>query len=272
MENIFLHTLAKAKLYKKVGMSRVLCGVEQENGKAHPDEPNLARDLRELGTDGRLIEIPDDIHGGSKTVRLKVYHIVSSCDYLGAMSLLPNAESPGSHFFCRGCYVNAADPDCHRPFSFLRTQQAGKRKISERKWPELKKVIAKLRRGEGDRKKLMHDHGLNKLYFALDPAYWDKHVDPTTIAPIDLLHLFPDGLLRSELAWMLFIFMKMGLKIETINKRVRAYSKQSPTFPKDVRIPEFKAKLSKGITGGVPNSSSTVNMTGSQCMHFSVHR
>ena len=272
MENIFLHTLAKAKLYKKVGMSRVLCGVEQENGKAHPDEPNLARDLRELGTDGRLIEIPDDIHGGSKTVRLKVYHIVSSCDYLGAMSLLPNAESPGSHFFCRGCYVDASDADCHRPFSFLRTQQAGsKRKIPERNWPELKEVIAKLRRGEGDSKKIMHDHGLNKLFFALDPDYI-PHVDPTTIAPIDLLHLFPDGLLRSELAWMLFIFMKMGLKTEAINTRVRAYSKQSPTFPKDVRIPAFKDKLSKGIKGGIPNSSSTVNMTGSQCMHFSVHR
>jgi len=91
-----LHTLAKAKLYKKVGMSRVLCGVDQATGKVHTDEPNLARDLRELSTVGRLIEIPDDVHGGSTTVRLKVYHIVSSCDYLGAMSLLPNAPKESS--------------------------------------------------------------------------------------------------------------------------------------------------------------------------------
>ena len=149
--------------------------------------------------------------------------------------------------------------------------QASDLRTTERNWPELKEVIAKLRKGEGNSKKIMHDHGLNKLFFALDPDYI-PHVDPTTIAPIDLLHLFPDGLLRSELAWMLFIFMKMGLKTDAINTRVRAYSRQSPTFPKDVRIPAFKDKLSKGIKGGIPDSSSTVNMTGSQCMHFSVHR
>jgi hypothetical protein len=66
--------------------------------------------------------------------------------------------------------------------------------------------------------------------------------------------------------------MKMGLKTDDINKRMRVYSKTSPTFPKDVRIPAFKDKLSKGIKGAVPDSSSTVNMTGSQCMHFSAHR
>ena len=60
--------------------------------------------------------------------------------------------------------------------------------------------------------------------------------------PVDLLHLFPDGLLRSELAWLLFIFIKMGLKLDTLNASSRAYS----GFPADVRIPPFTEKLKKG--------------------------
>ena len=254
-------------------MSRVLCGVDQADGKLHPNEPNLAKDLRELGTAGKWIQIPDDVTGVPRRVRLVVYHIVSSADYLGAMSMLPFSESPRAHIFCRDCDVDSSNPDCHRPFSFLRRRD-GSRGIKERNWLELQQIIAKLRKGDKNAKTaktIMHDRGLNKLFFALDPDYV-PHINPITIAPVDLLHLFPDGLLRSELAWLVYIFIKMGLTIEAINKRVKSFCKSSKTFPKDVRIPLFKDKLAKGIAGGVPDSSSTVNMTGSQCMHFSLHR
>ena len=45
-----------------------------------------------------------------------------------------------------------------------------------------------------------------------------------------------------ELAWLLFIFIKMGLKLDTLNASSRAYS----GFPADVRIPPFTEKLKKG--------------------------
>ena len=109
-------------------------------------------------------------------------------------------------------------------------------------------------------------HGLNKLYFAFDPQYI-PHIDPTTIAPQDLLHLFPDGLLRSECAWLFYILFSMGLSRKVVNASIRSYK----DFPPDVRIPKLYPKLETG-SGGRPKSSATLRMSGSQCMHFALHR
>jgi hypothetical protein len=62
-DEILLPALAKAKVYKKHGMARVLCGVDQ-NGVQH-DEPNHAHDMRKLD-EGRWAEIPDDVNGGTR--------------------------------------------------------------------------------------------------------------------------------------------------------------------------------------------------------------
>ena len=78
----------------------------------------------------------------------------------------------------------------------------------------------------------MKAHGVNKLYFALDPEYV-PHISPADIAPQDVLHLFPDGLLRSECAWLLCVLGKLGLRLELVNKAIAAYSH----FPPDVRVP-----------------------------------
>ena len=266
-DNILLTALAKAKVYKEHGMARVLAGIDM-HGVEH-DEPSYAKDMRELDT-GRDIEIPDDETGGTMTVRLFVWLLIFSGDYLGAQSLLPFVESPAAHVFCRGCDVNSLSPHAQRPFSFLRGYHSPH--FAERDWPELREKLFELRGNTGQvpparSKKMFHDLGLNKLYFALDPEYI-PHIDPTKIAPQDLLHLFPDGLLRSELAWMIFVFCKLGLDLDELNARLRAYS---PYLPKDVRIPLFPTKLRKGAAGGLASSSQTARMTGSQCMHFAIH-
>ncbi len=273
-DNILLPVLAKAKVYKVHGMARVLAGVDHD-GIMH-DEPNFAKDMRELAV-GRLIKIPDNSGtstDGYITVRLKVYIMLFSGDYLGAQSLLPTSESPGAHVFCRGCDYDARSSAAGRPFSFLRAPRAcgatkaQKASFSERTWPSLQAELANLRAGvtATELKKKYHDLGLNKLYFALDPEYI-PHIDPCIVAPQDCLHLFPDGLLRSELAWLTYILCKMGLDLNKLNARIKSYK----DLPKDVRIPPFPKKVTKGKTGGVPVSKSVARMTGSQCMHFSLH-
>jgi hypothetical protein len=109
--------------------------------------------------------------------------------------------------------------------------------------------------------------GLNKLVFALDPAYI-PHVDPTNVAPQDGLHLGPDGLLRSEGAWLLKVFHELGLDYDLVNTAIKQY----PRWPHDVRIPPIHAKLKEGRAGGLPRREATLKMTGSQVMHFSLHR
>lgn len=115
-------------------------------------------------------------------------------------------------------------------------------------------------------KKLFTEHGLNKLHFAFDPKYI-PYFDPTTMAPQDLLHLFPDGLLRSECAWLLYILFRMGLDRAVVNSAIRRYK----NFPSDVRIPKLFPKLEEGC-GGRPKRAAMLRMSGSQCMHFSLHR
>ena len=116
------------------------------------------------------------------------------------------------------------------------------------------------------REQVMKDNGLNKIYFAFHPDLVPL-IDPTNIAPQDLLHLFPDGLLRHEGAWLIYIFLKLGLKLSNLNLAIRRYS-----WPSDVRIPDLHEGLSKGAKGGKPKSSAMLRMTGSQCMHFALHR
>ena len=111
------------------------------------------------------------------------------------------------------------------------------------------------------------ESGIKKLYFPLDPEYLPL-VDPTTTSTQDILHLFPDGLTRSEFAWLMYILLKLKLSLARVNAAIRRY----PGWPPDVRIPPLQAKLSQGTSGGKPRSAALPSMTGSQMMHFALHR
>jgi hypothetical protein len=266
-DEILMLALTKAKVYKQHGMSRVINAVDS-NGVQH-DEPCIGKDLKELDV-GRWITIPRK-GGGVRQVRLRVWLIVNSADHLGRQSLRPFTESPSAHVFCGGCDVDQSKPEAYRPFSFLRQTSSECHPCqTERDWPKLKALLERLREGDvGDKelKKIFHDYGINKLQFALDPNYI-PHINPITISPEDALHLFEDGLLRSEGAWLFFILCAMGLDLDRVNKAIKNY----PDLPRDVRIPKIHPNVKKGITGKVPNSSSCLRMTGSQMMHFAQHR
>jgi hypothetical protein len=92
-----------------------------------------------------------------------------------------------------------------------------------RDWPDLQAKLGELRameKGSGPQKKGLSALGLNSLYFAFDPEYV-PHVVPTHVAPQDLLHLFFDGITRNELAWLFYVFFKLGLDFEAANTAIR---------------------------------------------------
>ena len=82
------------------------------------------------------------------------------------------------------------------------------------------------------------------------------------------MHLFPDGILRSEGAWLVYVMAKLGLKVASINEAMSRYT----GWPPDVRVPPLSNKLTSGKEGGVPDSNTTLKMSGSQVMHFTLHR
>jgi hypothetical protein len=107
----------------------------------------------------------------------------------------------------------------------------------ERDWPALRTKLDQLKTlGATQRNKLFTALGLNKIEFAFDPEYI-PHVNPIKIAPQDCLHLFPDGLLRSEGAWLFYILFCMGLSMEDANRALRKYK----GFPPDVRSSRLTA-------------------------------
>ena len=270
-----LPILSRAKVYKKHGMSRVMCGVDSD-GFQHA-EPNFAADMREL-SEGVTMVIPDDRNGTVRSITLFFWCLLPSCDFLALQSIRPYFESPSAHQFCGDCDFDTRSPIASHPFSFLRTPHppasGGSRGVKApkasppsfalRTLEMLQSQIAEARAAR-DTAKCLHSHGLKRTVFAWSADYIPG-VNPCT-APRDALHLFPDGLLRSECAWLFYIFFKMGLSRDECNRAIRRYRH----WPPDVRIPDLVAKLSEGRDGR-PRSEATLRMTGSQVMHFSLHR
>jgi len=119
-------------------------------------------------------------------------------------------------------------------------------------------------RSSDDPAACLKKYGLKRAYYAWDPEYIPG-ADPC-LAMRDLLHLFPDGLLRSEAAWLFYILFRMGLSIDAVNAAIRSYRH----FPADVRVPSLVPKLKEGKAGR-PRSEAVLRMTGSQVMWFSLH-
>ena len=270
--NILLPVVTRASVYKKHGMARVRNGVDQD-GVQH-DEPNYAADARELD-EGRWITIPND-RGGTECVRLRVAVLFGAMDYLGAQSCTVHQECPNSNQFCRACDYDRRSSAAGKPFSFLRRPApvAGEAKtcragFSLRDWAKELTALSRVRAGvsAAEKKRIFAEHAFNKLYGVYDPEYL-PHANPAIFLPQDILHLFPDGLLRSEAAWLLYILCLLGLELDEVNLALLMY----PNWPPDVRIPPLQAKLKKGRKNKTPKPGATISMTGSECMHFALHR
>ena len=61
---------------------------------------------------------------------------------------------------------------------------------------------------------------------------------------------------------------KLGLTVASINEAMSRYT----GWPPEVRVPPLSNKLTSGKEGGVPDSNTTLKMSGSQVMHFTLHR
>ena len=118
-ENIFLVAACRAEAVKRHGMSRVLCGVDDDGKQI--DNVCLSNDMKELRK-GVVVELPDDASGGMRLWRIVSPGVnVASCDWLGNRALGPFMETPSAHHFCNQCTFNRSKPGAYRPLSFLRT-------------------------------------------------------------------------------------------------------------------------------------------------------
>ena len=110
--------------------------------------------------------------------------------------------------------------------------------------------------------------GTNKLFYAFDSDYM-PHVDETTMVPYDTMHVELDGLVRQELAHLLFVLItkRKRFTMEKLNAAIKSFA-----WPPGQRMPEIEAKIIEGAKGGVPKADAKLSSSASQTLHFALAR
>jgi hypothetical protein len=279
-KNLLLIGASRASVYKDLGMARVISGVDKEGNKYV--EPSHAADMTRLHH-GVVGKIPDDM-GGWREIELHAWDLTLAGDMLNLNASTPYNEAPGAHKCCRKCDHDTRHPLANRPFSFHRevcdvcddetteTNAPPTRGFNLRTLTTLQAQLDTLRgcTSAAQIKELCGSYGIKseKIHaYAWDPDYIPL-ANPTDI-PEDGLHLFGDGVLRSEGAWLVYDLCRNGgLKFGWLFKVCFRYK----GYPPDVKVPKLHPKLLKGAAGGVPKSDAVLRMTGSQVHHFTLHR
>jgi hypothetical protein len=260
MDNIELLALFTSAVAHDHGMARLIAGVD-DKGKKH-EYDTYSDDLKKLA-EGVEMWIPDDERGsGLRKVTVFFWQLCMSCDFPAAATLLPYTSSTQSHRCCRQCPWDVRHRDARRPHSFYHANST----LSKRSAKRLRAALDRYLEAPDADAELRELDVVRAVFFA-DRKYVPGSV-PTEDAPQDILHLFGDGLLNIDFAFLRVILKsKYNLTADRINAAVRAYKQ----WPNDVRIPPF-VDMAKNGAYGIPKSDATCRITGSEMATFALHR
>lgn len=95
------------------------------------------------------------------------------------------------------------------------------------------------------------------------------HFDVCEWMPYDAMHVELEGIVRYELAWLLYVLVKKFKYFteEAINAALRSYP-----MPTGRRVPDVQSKVFEGSKGGHPRTSATMGWSASQTLHFALAR
>ena len=89
------------------------------------------------------------------------------------------------------------------------------------------------------------------------------------MAPYDTMHVEFDGLVRMEMAYLLYILItkRKYITLAQLNAAIKRFP-----WPKGHRMPAIDPKVVEGAKGGVPRSDAHLYSSASQTMHFALAR
>ena len=110
--------------------------------------------------------------------------------------------------------------------------------------------------------------GLNKLFYAFDSDYIPG-IDECTMAPYDTMHVEADGLVRMEMAYMLYVLVtkRKYFTLAQLNDAIKRFP-----WPKGHRMPPIDQKVVEGRKGGLPRADAHLFSSASQTLHFALAR
>lgn len=261
-DNIELLALFASSVAHDHGMARILAGVDKQGVKREHD--TFADELQKLN-EGVEMLIPDDLRGGLRKVRVFFTLLCMSCDMPAAATLLPWTASCQSHRCCRQCPWDQRHKKARRAHSFYHANTT----LGQRDWKRLCAALERYWEAPADADASLELAALDVVrpVFFADPRYVPGMV-ATKDAPQDVLHLFGDGLLNIDFAFLRVILKaRFGIHADHLNAAVAAY----PNWPDDVRIPPFKDVSGAGAYG-IPKSDATCKISGSEMSQFALHR
>ena len=114
----------------------------------------------------------------------------------------------------------------------------------------------------------MSQEGINKLVYAFNPDYI-PHVNEVNYVPYDTMHVELDGLVRQELAYLLYVLItkRKYFTLATLNEAIKSFC-----WPKGERMPEIESTVLEGTKHGAPKSSAKICSSASQTLHFAMAR
>jgi hypothetical protein len=110
--------------------------------------------------------------------------------------------------------------------------------------------------------------GINKLWCAFDSDSIPE-VDESTMVPYDTMHVELDGLVRMEMAYLLYMLIskKKYFTLVQLNAAIKAFE-----WPKGQRMPAVDPKVVEGAKGRVPRPDAHLFSSASQTMYFALAR
>ena len=118
---------------------------------------------------------------------------------------------------------------------------------------------------EGDKKDFCKEKGVATY----DSPCWRLPLfDITTMCPVDMMHVEPEGLLKLELAGFIYVMTrKWGIKMADINAAMHKY----PWPTGQGHPPYFTHTLEKGRDGGLAKKGAHIHGTAAQVLHLTQH-
>ena len=106
--------------------------------------------------------------------------------------------------------------------------------------------------------------GINKLIYAFDSEYIPG-VDECTMAPYDTMHVECDGLLRMEMAYLLYMLItkRKYFTLVQLNAAIKSFP-----WPKGHRMPGIEPKVVEGAKGRVPRWDAHTSPSHSNPNHY----
>lgn len=224
------------------------------------------------------------INGRLSSVLFEGWVVCLSADYPAAAALGGFAKSTSAQCFCRECDVSRNHSEQNSRFwitpnSFL----AGVSKFVERTLLGHESAAEKLNSCSTSQRQddFLRLNGVRTYQHAFSP---DEHnagvplVNVCTMIPYDFFHVEAEGILKTEIACMVYAFCRQrshwktwpgstpAEKLAALNNAMYQYD-----WPvSQGRPPYFTEKILEGTVDGCPKKKSTVHMTG-LCLTFNAH-